>query len=918
MFWHKKITALLFISFLLLILSSCDNKKVTVTYAIADTAKINSWKKNHDSLFNQYQNSGDPMFIQQAGLYADSLLQINKQVLNDTNYRKIYTAVLFYRASGLDVLANHIQSRELFDKYLYLYDQYHLSNAVRLAYAQKTLANIYSRYGDYKKAGLLLKQSLAYYTAAKDTEGTASCFLNIAIALKEMRKYDEVEKTLFNLFEFPTVSSKRKAKACIELADIYVRQNKIQGAGLQLQKAKQFLDGIPYNPDVTEVYSLLYNIEGDWQMINDNPQNALKAYHTSFDSAKISSGQQIRNRDFGKLYIAIGKALEQLHLYDSAMHYYNKALYTVTNIDTLDKFSLPLQKDLYAENTIAEALYAKANCILLSDSENTEKLKHAANCYRLAFETEKKLLNAFSYDESRFNSLSALKKQTEKAIAVCYRLWQKTNDAHWAAEAFLFAENNKSFVLNESVKRNIAASLFMQADSSYALMQLQQSRLASIEIELNNQKFSSTPDSAIVQKLLADKQKLEEALLQNGNTVKLKNPQYSDWLSSETALTADEMINRVITEGTGMVEYFAGDSAIYAFSAFKNTPLSFYKLSPDTKTASNNFLYFFSGRNLILAKPAEYAAAANQLYNLLLHPIFASGNSSVVIIPDGFISLIPFDALLTEAASTTDISLFPFLIKQVETAYAFSCKTILAQQQIGYKDGNNMLMAFAPVFANKERGFAPLLHSTEELQAIKEFYPAGKFYTDTAATLYQFKNNSINASIIHLATHAKAANDSGMAGIEFYDSTLYLNNIYAMPLKAKLVVLSGCETGAGNVNKTEGLMSLARGFSYAGTQNVVAGLWQTEDKTSGDLFKSFYSNLSGNSISGSLQKAKLKLIQNASVSQASPFYWAGYIYIGIPGEKINTGSNKKTILIFIAGILLLMVIAVVIKKRKQY
>ena len=113
-------------------------------------------------------------------------------------------------------------------------------------------------------------------------------------------------------------------------------------------------------------------------------------------------------------------------------------------------------------------------------------------------------------------------------------------------------------------------------------------------------------------------------------------------------------------------------------------------------------------------------------------------------------------------------------------------------------------------------------------------------------------------------------------------------------------------------------MSLARGFSYAGTQNVVAGLWQTEDKTSGDLFKSFYSNLSGNSISGSLQKAKLKLIQNASVSQASPFYWAGYIYIGIPGEKINTGSNKKTILIFIAGILLLIVIAVVIKKRKQY
>ena len=81
--------------------------------------------------------------------------------------------------------------------------------------------------------------------------------------------------------------------------------------------------------------------------------------------------------------------------------------------------------------------------------------------------------------------------------------------------------------------------------------------------------------------------------------------------------------------------------------------------------------------------------------------------------------------------------------------------------------------------------------------------------------------------------------------------------------------------------------------------------------------KGFYSNLSDNSISGSLQKAKLQLIQNASVSQASPFYWAGYIYIGIPGEKINTTPGKNTILIFIAAILLLIGIAVAFKRKKQ-
>ncbi|MEP7255836.1 MAG: CHAT domain-containing tetratricopeptide repeat protein [Ferruginibacter sp.] len=899
-----------------LLFLSCVNKNPGNVPIIIDTAILIKQFDRYDSFYKLYRKTDDVEFLKQSGGVADSVLTLSL-VQIDTSLFEKYFLLLFNRAADLNDLHNFIQSRELFDKYRYLYEEYHLSNVADLAYVQMMVANIYSRYGDYKKAGLLLKQSLKNYTVVKDTESVASCILNIAIPLKEMQKYDEAVNTLQKIFELPAVSSKRRGIACIELADIYTRQNKIIDVGLQLQKAKQFLDAIPYNPDVTIVYASLNQIEGDWLMLKNDPQAALKAYYRSFDSAKVASRQQIRNRDFGKLYIAIGKALEQLNLYDSAMHYYNKALYTVTNTDTLNRFSLPLQKDLYAENTIAEALYAKANCILLSDSGNTEKLKHAANCYDLAFQTEKKLLSAFSNDESRFNSLVSFKKQTEKAIAVCYRLLQKTNDTHWAEEAFLFAESNKSFVLNESVKRNIAASLFMQEDTLYGKIQSLQSSLASIEIELNKQKFSSLPDSAIVKKLLADKQKLEEALLQNENTVKINNPQYADWLSNETALTAGEIINKIITEGSAMVEYFAGDSDVYAFGAYKDKPVSFYKLSADTKSVSNSFLHFFSDRNFILNKPAAYAAAANQLYDLLLKPLFVSNTLSLVIIPDDFISLIPFDALLTTPATSANIASFPFLIKQAEITYAFSGKTILMQQQVKHNTGNDQLIAFAPVFSNRERGFPPLSHSNEELLAIKEFYPAGKFYTGTSATLQQFKTNSTNASIIHLATHAGSGNDSSLAGIEFYDTTLYLNNIYTMPLKAKLVVLSGCETGAGNVDKTEGLMSLARGFSYAGTQNVVAGLWQTEDKTSGELFKNFYSNLSDNSISGSLQKAKLQLIQNASVSQASPFYWAGYIYIGIPGEKINTGSNKNMILIFIAGVLLLIGIAVAFKRRRQ-
>lgn len=910
---RHKIRFIIFI-FFSIIFYSCNDNKNTTAPSLVDTAKIKYWEKNYDSLYALYRASHKIDLLYPAGVFADSIFSYNSVLIKDSGLRKIYFKTLFYRAINLNDLGYFVKSREFFDKYILLYHEYDLSEQKRLAYAQLYSANIYSRFGEYKKASGLLQQSLKYYVSINDTVGISSSILNLSIPLKELQRYVEAEQILQQIFILPTVATKRKGVACIELADIYVRQHKTSNAGLQIQKAKQFLSGIS---GIAEVYASLYSVEGDWQMLNNKPAEALAAYNRSLDSLKVAAAQNLRSREIGKTYIAIGKALEQLHFSDSALFYYNRALYTVTAVDTLNNFSLPQQKDLYAENTIAEALCARADCIISRGMENTEELENAVSCYQLAFATESKLLNAFSYDESRLYMVEQTRLHTEKAIDICYRLLKKTNDNRWAAAAFLFAEHNKSFVLKESVKRNIAASLFIQADSTYEKIQELQSRLANVEIGLNQQQFSALPDTNIVKKLLADKQTLEQELLQKENAVKIKNPQYSNWLGNDTALTANEIINRVAGEGTTMVEYFAGDAAVYAFSAPKGGALSFHKLSPQVKALSDSFLLFFTDRNSILNKPAAYAGTANRLYDLLLAPLLPSVTPSLLIVPDGFIAFIPFDALLTSLPKTTGLASFPFLIKQADITNAFSCKTILAQQQIKNNAGSNSILAFAPGFTNKERGFAPLLHSNEELQVIKEFYPAGKYFTNNTATLQQFKNNYSDASIIHLATHANAGGDSVLAGIEFYDSTLYLNTVYTMPLKARLVVLSGCETGTGNMNKTEGLMSLARGFSYAGTKNVVAGLWQTEDKTSGELFKNFYGNLEGNSISGSLQKAKLQLLQNASVSQASPFYWAGYIYIGSPQEKINEEHGNGKIIIFTLGALLLFGIGFIFKRRKR-
>jgi len=920
MFWDKKIAASIFVIWLAVFYSCNSHKSISIDN-IADTAKINYWKKNFDTLYEKYGNTNDLRYAQEAVIFADSLTNFESHLLNDTNYRQNYIKMLFYYALTLNDLKNNVKSREVFDKYLFFYKEYKFDLPIYLAYTQVTLANIYSRYGDYKKAALLLQQSLKYYAAQQNEENIASNFINLSIPFKELQLYDEAEQILQKIFDLKKIRPKRKAIACIELADSYLRQQKIEEAGGQLEKAKTWAALITFadtDPkDKTGIYSTLYKVEGDWLNANQKPLQALSAYRQSLDSAKIAESNNLRSREIGKTYISMGKALEQLQLYDSSLHYYNRALYCVANIDTLNKFSLPLQKDIYAENTIAEALYARANCIINSGVENTTQLENAVSCFKLAFETESKLLQAFSYDESRLYMLEHTREQTEKAIAVCYYLYQKTKRSRWANEAFLFAEHNKAFVLAESVRRNTAASQFLPNDTLYEKARVMQSNLAWIEIEMRKQQFSPTPDTAFMQSLRVSKQKTEEELLAAENNIRIKNPQYASQVTDKTGLTAEDLLHKTVTAGNRLVEYFTGDSSAYIFSAEKNKPLGFYMLPAAIKKSTAEFLHFFSDRNLILADPAGYAAASNSLYKSILGPYISKGNVPLLIIPDGFIAYIPFDALLTDPVTSTGVASFPFLIKQQETYYAFSCKTLLEQEQYKNTAVENTVTAFAPVFANKERGLAPLLHSNRELDAVKQFYPKGKFYTGNTATLKQFESNCTDAGIIHLATHAGSGNGSAIAGIEFYDSSLYLNRVYSLPLKAKLVVLSGCETGIGTVNRSEGLMSLARAFSYAGTKNVIAGLWQTEDNTSAEIFTNFYSNISDNNFSTALHKAKLAVINNATVTSASPFYWSGYIYIGSPSESLKHTANKNLTLVLLVSGLLLITVYFFYRKKKN-
>jgi CHAT domain-containing protein len=92
------------------------------------------------------------------------------------------------------------------------------------------------------------------------------------------------------------------------------------------------------------------------------------------------------------------------------------------------------------------------------------------------------------------------------------------------------------------------------------------------------------------------------------------------------------------------------------------------------------------------------------------------------------------------------------------------------------------------------------------------------------------------------------------------------------------VTLSACETGVGKQRRGEGIISLARAFTFAGAKSIVTSLWAVSDEQTKNLMLYFYEGMkTGLSKSEALRQSKLKL---AHASGGHPYFWAGFVGIG--------------------------------------
>ncbi len=114
--------------------------------------------------------------------------------------------------------------------------------------------------------------------------------------------------------------------------------------------------------------------------------------------------------------------------------------------------------------------------------------------------------------------------------------------------------------------------------------------------------------------------------------------------------------------------------------------------------------------------------------------------------------------------------------------------------------------------------------------------------------------------------------------------------------KDKFVVLSACETFRGDVKIGEGIMNLVWALHYAGSNSMIATLWNTYDIASSEIMQSFYNELkTGISQEEALRNAKLSYMRKTGLK---PDQWASFIFIG-ESSTVRI-SNKNNLVIAVS------------------
>ena len=272
------------------------------------------------------------------------------------------------------------------------------------------------------------------------------------------------------------------------------------------------------------------------------------------------------------------------------------------------------------------------------------------------------------------------------------------------------------------------------------------------------------------------------------------------------------------------------------------------------------------------------------LYSYVIAPMLdLIEGDELIIVPDGPLWLAPFAALLNPFSKylceSFKVRIIPSLTSLKIIAHCPKFHSSSGALIVGDPDVSEI---------TNSHGDQPeqLPFARQEAQMIGQILNTAPL-TGKLATKCEVLKQISSVAVVHIAAHGRM--ETGEIALSpnperksqtpaEEDYMLTMADVMSVKLRAKLVVLSCCHSGRGEI-KAEGVVGIARAFIGAGARSVLVSLWAIDDEATLEFMKSFYHNLvKGRSASESLNHAMKCLRESETFSDVK--YWAPFTLIG--------------------------------------
>ena len=272
----------------------------------------------------------------------------------------------------------------------------------------------------------------------------------------------------------------------------------------------------------------------------------------------------------------------------------------------------------------------------------------------------------------------------------------------------------------------------------------------------------------------------------------------------------------------------------------------------------------------------EAKSLSQQVYNWLIQPaatdLAKSQVKTLVFVLDGALRNIPMAALYDGKQ---------YLIEKYGIALTLGLQLINPQPLQDKK-----LEAIAAGLSQPRQGFSALPNVKLELAQIHAQIPSNVLLNNEfTSTALQNQINSLPFPVVHLATHGQFSSKAEETFIVAWDKRIYVNELDNLvrnreqnrPDAVELLVLSACETAAGDKRAALGIAGVA---VRAGARSTIASLWSLNDESTAALMSEFYQELADRSLTKAeaRRRAQLALLQNPKYQR--PLFWAPYVLLG--------------------------------------